>query len=109
VSVGITDHSLAAVVKAGLEATKVNHLLVGGQVQVVESPDWGVRHKFADMALRLMNVYPAQQVDITATTYEERLRMIAGRLRAEETPARVTVDHGVDPRDDLCVAVLPNR
>ena len=58
---------------------KTTHLVIGGKIQTLESPDWAARHRFADMVLRLRNAYPAQEVDITAVSYEERLRMIIER------------------------------
>ena len=81
---GVTEDRLAAVINGGLEATKTTHIVVSGQIQTLESPDWAARHRFADMVLRLRSAYPATEVDITATTYEDRLRQIMGRLQQQE-------------------------
>lgn len=81
---GITEDRLAAVIDRGLEAMKTTHIVIGGKIQALESPDWAARHRFADMVLRLRNAYPAQEVDITAVSYEERLRMIIERSNPQQ-------------------------
>lgn len=80
---GITDERLAATISDGLEATKTAHIVHGGQMQTLESPDWAARHRFVDTSLRLKNSYPAEEVNVTHESPEDILFRIHQRRQAK--------------------------
>jgi len=67
---GLTDDKLAAVLNEGLEAARSISAIAGteangGTVDFVEVPDFAVRHKYLETALKLKDKFPSAKVEST--------------------------------------------
>ena len=99
---GVTVFAVMNVVNAGLMATKQRLLLdskgrpkkdADGQAIVWETPDWQSRRAFAELGMKLLDAFPAQQIDVTHQhlhldlTHDDALRRL-GELQTSVTRLR---------------------
>ncbi|MHB8894151.1 MAG: hypothetical protein ACYC99_03105 [Candidatus Geothermincolia bacterium] len=71
---GLTAARLAKTIEAGLNATRK---VVSGS-QIVEEPDYAMRHKFVETAIRLRGEDPDRETRATIETHEQRIRRLRG-------------------------------
>lgn len=63
---GLTSLAILRTLAEGLSAKQI-HIAISkktGQVHKHETPDWGARARFTDMALKLKNAYPKKQMEL---------------------------------------------
>ena len=73
---GVTGESLAAVLREGLDATKIITSIEDGSPTCVEVEDWAVRYRFLELACKLMGAFHDNESAVGELTYETRLRQI---------------------------------
>lgn len=75
---GLTTEQLAKTLHRGLNAKKVQRLLVKDTVQEFSDIDHATRHHFLETACRLRGEDPDRQTDTTTETFEQRIRRLRG-------------------------------
>jgi len=80
----VTTDRHAAIINEGMVATKSTHVVIKGRIRTVASADGAARHRFVDTVLKLKSAYLAQEVEVTAVSYEERLRVIMDRVQSQQ-------------------------
>jgi len=82
---GVTDECIATIIREGLAALKVTHLIHKGKIKPLGAADWAARHRFLDTVLRLKAAFPADKLEVTGESFEDRIRRLRGLIVAGRT------------------------
>lgn len=72
----VTGDHLASVLREGLDATKIITSIEDGVAASLEVEDWAVRHRYLELACKLLGAFSDNEDAIGEVTYEKRLRRI---------------------------------